>query len=307
MADIITVRVGGPEFAALFGDLLTDRDFADQLWRDSETTIADLLGVKTRHPQGPKLLTVAVVDGQPAAWAGHQLVIEDGETVVKATDSYDRRGYRHLRLYPAVYAARQVLVEAMCAELGVDAITYVYIDPLWLHVGWRIEASGVSEVEGLDPHRWYRLRWDAGRTMLEPPPSMTTGATMTDERVLESTQRPALYTWEDDEETLRGYRSAVDAGRVLRRSANPVDTDNGGAADYVRVVEYVDPETSGTRFLVDIAEPDGAAEWADYGDRGTAEAAYESFVRLQEAQDWLYESTDVDGVAELDPGTGVDD
>lgn len=161
--EIVTIAVDSPEFGQLFGDLLADRDFADQMWRDSETTVADLLGVKTANPAGPKLLTVAVVDGAPAAWAGHQVVVEDGETVVKATDSYDRPPFWHLDLYPAVYAARQVLIEALCCELGVDAVTYVYVDPLWLHVGWRIVESGVSRVEGLDAHRWYLLRWGVGR------------------------------------------------------------------------------------------------------------------------------------------------
>lgn len=163
MHAIVTIEVGSPEFADLFGELLTDRDFADQMWRDSETTVADLLGVKTAHPVGPKLLTVAVVDGQPAAWAAHQVVEVEGVTVVKATDSYDRPPFWHLELYPAVYAARQVLIEALCRELGVDAVTYVYVDPLWLHVGWTLVESKVSRVEGLEAHRWYLLRWAAGR------------------------------------------------------------------------------------------------------------------------------------------------
>lgn len=157
--EIVTVEVGSANFDGLFRDLLTDHDFADQMYRDSETTVADLLGIKTEYPCGPKLLTVAVVDGQPATWAGHQLVVEDGETVVKATDSYDRQPFRHLRLYPGVYAARQLLVEALCEERGVDAVTYVYIDPLWLHIGWTLRGFGTSRVPGLDPHDWYLLRW----------------------------------------------------------------------------------------------------------------------------------------------------
>lgn len=159
MHKIVTVEVGSPVFAELFRDLLADPDFADRMWRDSETSVADLLGLKTAHPFGPKFLTVAVVDGQPAVWAGHQLVVEDGVLVVKCTDSYDREPYRHLRLYPEAYAARQLLVEELCRERGVDAVTYVYIDPLWLHLGWTLVVSDVSRVEGLDEHRWYLMRW----------------------------------------------------------------------------------------------------------------------------------------------------
>lgn len=131
--------------------VLESEPLRTQWWRDAES----------EHEPGTSYV-VALVAGEPAAWAGWRLQ-PDG--VLKCCNNYVRRGYRDRTpdLYALAYAARH---RDVVLRLGAPAETYLYPEPIPLHEadGWVRDTSpggsGTSHAfEGGEPHHWQRLTW----------------------------------------------------------------------------------------------------------------------------------------------------
>ncbi|MEU7170274.1 hypothetical protein ABZ949_02130 [Micromonospora tulbaghiae] len=110
------------------------------------------------------------------------------------------------------------------------------------------------------------------------------------ERILSNTDIPSIYNPSNDDDipTLTRYLEAINAGTVLRHSGSPA------TEVYIRVVEYTDPLDGSTRYAVHFAG--SYHQLDDYTDRKVAEAEYEIEVRGLADSDWLFASTDVEGV-----------
>jgi len=149
-ATLKVLTMGDPDYETVFGPLREDQDLAHWMMQDAESTLDEKPG---------KIWWVLVADNgvTAMAWCAATVTTDhDGSELIRCTNSYHRREYRDTELYPLVYSARH----AWLVEQGIDAETYVYDQPLPLHLadGWEIETDGVShEVD--EPHRWYGLRW----------------------------------------------------------------------------------------------------------------------------------------------------
>lgn len=150
----------GSDVYAWFTAELSAEPLRTQWWTDAESSVDD--------PADASYL-VAVVDRQPAAWAGYVVDFAAGE--LRCCNNYIRRGHTP-DLYEAVFRARhdQVVVPA-----GMPAVTYLFPEPIPLHLayGWRVDvgpgAAGMSRpFPGGPLHRWQRMTW-------APPQAYTSG------------------------------------------------------------------------------------------------------------------------------------
>lgn len=149
MIEILHLTTDHPRYAELTA-LLRAEPLATEWWRDAES----------EHEDGIAYM-MALVNNVPAAWAGWRIERdEDGTTVLRCRNSYERRGAgRELGLYAQVYRARH---EQVVLTSGLPGLTYLYREPLALHEadGWVRTpwANGISHLPGLDPHAWWELR-----------------------------------------------------------------------------------------------------------------------------------------------------
>lgn len=145
--EIVTTRQGDTRYDALIGAVRADRALMATVWSDSESRMPESSG---------KVWYVAVVGGVPAAWCAAETV--DG--VLRCTDSYERHGYRGHGLYAAVYAYRHLDAVLVAEREGMPAVTYVFAEPLALHLadGWVVTAEGDSAELDAPAHHWFELR-----------------------------------------------------------------------------------------------------------------------------------------------------
>lgn len=151
--EVVTVEIGHLRYEQLFGPLRDDPGVLATMWQEAESRLNEVPG---------KRWTVAVAerDGRPAAaaaWAAALVV--DGE--LRCCNNYERPGFRGRGLYEAAYRVRHDTIVARC---GLPAVTYVFEQPLALHLadGWRVTDEGVSSEPEVPAHRWVELRRSRG-------------------------------------------------------------------------------------------------------------------------------------------------
>lgn len=157
MVELLTVCAGDPAYAELLDPVRADRALMARIWADSESTMPEESG---------KVWCVAAVwaggHRHAGAWCAAYETVDDGEPTLKCCDSYEL--LRGRGLYAAVYAHRHREVVLPAATRGLPALTYVFAQPLPLHLadGWHVTDEGDSAEPGIEPHRWYELRRPAG-------------------------------------------------------------------------------------------------------------------------------------------------
>ncbi len=148
---VVRVVPGDPHHGSLLGHLAAE-PLATQWWCDAESRVRD---------EPDRSYMVVYVGGVAAAWAGW---IVQGSTLL-CCHNYVRRSYRGRtpELYGLAYRARQ---HHVVDRLGLDAVTYLFPEPIGMHVadGWvpdvGPDASGTSvPYPGGPVHRWQRLTW----------------------------------------------------------------------------------------------------------------------------------------------------
>lgn len=156
---LVNVQIGHPRYNSLIGQIRTDAELREQMWRDAEHRLEESPG---------KIWSLAIVrEGDrwsPVAWAAART--ESG--VLLCSDNYERRGYRDRGLYAAAYAHRHATV---VLPSGLPARTYIFAQPRALHEadGWASTGlSGTSDAAGI-PHEWFEMDRPAA-------PMRTTGA-----------------------------------------------------------------------------------------------------------------------------------
>jgi hypothetical protein len=141
---IVTCQMGQEFYSRYVSPMLANPPA--EVWADAE------IGLTTaEHPE--KVWWLAVDENERvlafcAAWPG-----EGGDT--ECGHNYEL-GHRERteRHWPTVFAARQLWL----LHMGVSAYTYIFDQPLELHLahGWRLDGDeGVSELD----HHWQRLVW----------------------------------------------------------------------------------------------------------------------------------------------------
>lgn len=152
-AEMVTCRTGDAAWTELLGPVLADPALLARMWADAEATPDELAAPGTTWV----IATVHAGDHRvAAAWAG---AIEEGETL-KPVCSYEVPAWRGHGLYARAYAERhRTIVEPWPGP----AVTYVFADPLALHLadGWTATGEGDSE----HGHHWYELRRPASRVI----------------------------------------------------------------------------------------------------------------------------------------------
>jgi hypothetical protein len=142
---IVVARHGNPRYEAVVAEL-TAEPLASQWWQDAESY----------HEDGISYMVAMAADesGQlaPAAWAGWRVV--DG--ILKCCNNYERQGIgRRDELYRLAYRARH---RQIVAPWRGPAVTYLFPEPIGLHLadGWyRTGVTGPGELAG---HVWWELR-----------------------------------------------------------------------------------------------------------------------------------------------------
>lgn len=147
--ELVTVWVGHPRYEELVGPLRADADLLATMWQEAESRLDEAPGKRW-------CLAVVEHDGQlvAGAWAA-AIVLPDG--TLKCTNSYERPNFRGHGLYMAAYRHRH---STIVRRHGGPAITYVYAQPLGLHLadGWNITDEGDSDEPDAPSHHWYELR-----------------------------------------------------------------------------------------------------------------------------------------------------
>lgn len=142
---VVCVWAGHPDYERVIGPLRRRRRLLARMWRDAESRLDEEPG---------KRWWVAVPRWRwlpPVAMAWCAAVLEQRRW--RCVNSYDRPGFRWLRLYPAVYRVRHEHIRYL------PAVTYVYAQPLPLHLadGWQIVEQGDSSEIDAPSHHWYGL------------------------------------------------------------------------------------------------------------------------------------------------------
>ena len=139
-------------YEPLIGSLREDSALLATMWQEAESRLDEA-------PEGAPYVkmwwvTLAPNTSEPAAWAA--LVLGASGEVV-CCNNYERGEWRGLGLYEQAYRRRH----AILAALGMPAVTYIFAQPLALHLadGWRITGQGDSAEMGVPSHHWYELRW----------------------------------------------------------------------------------------------------------------------------------------------------
>jgi hypothetical protein len=145
---VVTLTHGTRRYSALLDQIREDADLVVAMWRDGEHLPLELDVPGTQW-------SIALVDGVPAAWCA--ATVTDG--VLTCHSNYERPGHRGHGLYRLAYRERH---RTVIAPAGLDAVTYLFADPIELHQadGWTLtgrEGSGV-----LPDHHWYELRRSGG-------------------------------------------------------------------------------------------------------------------------------------------------
>lgn len=141
--EIMKVQVGDPQYEQVIGGLRADADLLAYMWQAAESRLDE-------HPT--KVWIVAVdPNGRALAWCAYQPV---GDGVVTCVNSFERPEVWGRGLYATVYAARHQLIRWF------DAVTYVYDQPLPLHLadGWVPFEEGWSSEPDAPSHHWTGLR-----------------------------------------------------------------------------------------------------------------------------------------------------
>jgi len=146
--EILTLTPGRPRWDQLVSGILADDGLVEQMWADAEHEPADYLGAT---------LSMVLVDGIPAAWAGSIVQEISGVLTLKCRLNYERRGAgRDLGLYALAYEHRH---RTVVAPSVLPQITYLFAAPIALHEadGWRRTGHAGMSDQG---HRWWELRRD---------------------------------------------------------------------------------------------------------------------------------------------------
>ena len=143
---ILTIHAGLPRFDELVNGIMANDDLVEQMWADAEHVPDDFTGAT---------LSMVLVDGVPAAWAGSTEEEEiSGAPMLRCCLNYERRGPgRDLGLYAEAYAHRH---RTVVEPSGVPAVTYLFAEPIAPHEadGWRRTGhTGMSD----QGHRWWGL------------------------------------------------------------------------------------------------------------------------------------------------------
>lgn len=141
--DIVTLTHGHPRYTELLAHIRADPELVAAMWRDAEST-PDELDVPGN------IWTVVCVDGTPAAWAAARI---DGGRL-KCHSNYEHPAHRGRGLYAAAYRHRN---EHVVVPSPLDAFTYLYPQPIHLHLadGWL--PTGRSGTGAYPDHTWHEL------------------------------------------------------------------------------------------------------------------------------------------------------
>lgn len=141
----VTLVHGGSRYARLLHQIGQDSALVAAMWAHAESRPEELDMPGTSW-------TVVLADGVPAAWCAAR-VQADG--TLKCHSNYEVPAYRGRGLYEAAYRARHLQV---IQPSDLEAVTYLFPEPIDLHEedGWyRTGAKGPGELDG---HQWWELR-----------------------------------------------------------------------------------------------------------------------------------------------------
>lgn len=151
--DIIMLHPADREYRH-FMSVLTAEPLRTQWWNDAESRVEPGISY-----------AMVLVDDQPAAWAGWQVVRDGGTPVLRCCNNYVRHEFRGRRpeLYELAYRHRH---QNVVARLGLPGVTYLFPEPIGLHLadGWVLDAADdacgdSSPYTGGPVHHWRRLLW----------------------------------------------------------------------------------------------------------------------------------------------------
>lgn len=142
--DIVTLTHGQPRYAELLARIEADDQLVGRMWQDAESRPSELDRPGT-------LWTVATVSGQPAAWCAAR--VEDG--ILRCHSNYEAPAYRRRGFYAAAY--RQRHRDVVRRHRG-QAVTYLFAEPVGLHLGDGWQRTGTEGAGELPGHWWYELR-----------------------------------------------------------------------------------------------------------------------------------------------------
>lgn len=150
MADILILRHGSPRYEPVIGRLRGDAPLLAYMWQAAESRLDE-------HPDKVWIVPVDPAD-RALAWCAYQ-PCDRADAVVQCVNSFERPESWDDDLYAVVYAARHELIRYL------DAVTYVFDEPLELHLwdGWVPFADGWSNEPDTPSHHWTGLRRPAER------------------------------------------------------------------------------------------------------------------------------------------------
>lgn len=153
---IITLKPDDPDYARI-GAELSAEPLKTQWFEDA----------KSEFEPGVSYAMVLAEDSTgatvPAAWAGWNIVVDDGVEWLRCCNNYVRHGFRARQpeLYELAYRHRHDLVVAASPR---PAFTYLYRYPIPLHLadGWRYvtgpdKPTLSAPTPGGQVHEWWRL------------------------------------------------------------------------------------------------------------------------------------------------------
>lgn len=141
---VVTLTHEQPEYGQLLDLIRADPPLVARMWADAESQPAEL-------DQPGTWWTVALVDDAPAAWCAAR----PAGDVLYCHSNYEHPRHRGRGLYAAAYRERH---RHVIQPAGLDAVTYLFEQPIPLHEadGWqRTGPTGDGKVSG---HRWWELR-----------------------------------------------------------------------------------------------------------------------------------------------------
>lgn len=151
---VVTLAYGEPEYGVRLGQVSGDAELVARMWADAESRPFELAEPGTRW-------SIALVDdgdGEvPAAWCAVREITEDGQPVLKGLCNYEVPAYRGHGLYLAAYRERH---RRVVRPSVLPAVTYLFAQPIGLHLGDGWHHTGLTGPGELPDHQWWELRRD---------------------------------------------------------------------------------------------------------------------------------------------------
>lgn len=155
---VTTLTYGEPEYAVRLAQIQSDSELVHRMWIDAESRPHELALAGTSWS-----ITLVRGGGQelPAAWCAAHQIDDDGAPVLRCHSNYEVPAYRGHGLYMAAYQERH---RRIIRTSALPAVTYLFAQPMGLHLadGWA--TTGLTGPGDLDGHQWWELRRKAAGT-----------------------------------------------------------------------------------------------------------------------------------------------